>query len=127
MFMKLLRFIPAKAWAVVAVVIVVGGGWLWHQSETAQLESALSEARADAEVLRRGLDAWQARAERYRDDLAAAIAEQAHAERAVRELQAELAESGDRYRELQRRIEQAPESDNGPVAPVLRDALEALP
>jgi len=126
MLMKLLRFVPAKVWAVGAVVAVVGGGWLWHQSETARLESALSETRADAEVLRKGLDAWQARADRYRDDLATAIAEQAHAERAVRELQAELADSGDRYRDRQRRIEQAPESDNGPVAPVLRDALEAL-
>lgn len=127
MFMKLFRLVPGRVWLLALGLGVMAGGWLWHQAETARLERQLSQVQAEAEVLRKGLDAWQARADRYRDDLAAAIAEQAHAERAVRELQAELADSGARYRELQVRIRQAPERDDGPVAPVLRDALEALP
>ncbi|MCE8004240.1 hypothetical protein [Billgrantia ethanolica] len=127
MLMKLLRLVPGRVWLLLAAVAINGAAWLWVSYHTAQLERELSQTQAEAEVLRKGLDAWQARADSYRDDLAIAIAEQAHAERAVRELQAELADSGARYRELQARIRQAPERDDGPVAPVLRDALEALP
>ena len=127
MFMKLFRLVPGRVWLLALGLGVMVGGWLWHQAETARLELAVTEAQFEAESLRRGRDAWQERANRYRDDLAIAIAEQAHAERAVRELQAELADRGARYRKLQARIRQAPEADDGPVAPVLRDALEALP
>lgn len=127
MFMKLFRLLPGRVWLIGALVAAMAGGWLWHQTETARLELAVTEAQFEAEALRRGRDAWQARANRYRDDLVTAIAEQAHAERAVRELQASLAEIDARYRTLRGRIEQAPEADDGAVAPVLRDTLEALP
>lgn len=127
MFMKLFRLLPGRMWLIGALVAAMAGGWLWHQAETARLELAVTEAQFEAEALRRGRDAWQARANRYRDDLVTAIAEQAHAERAVRELQASLAEIDERYRTLRGRIAQAPEADDGEVAPVLRDTLEALP
>ncbi|WP_046079654.1 hypothetical protein [Halomonas sp. HG01] len=127
MFLKLFRLLPGRVWLIGALVAAVVGGWLWHQTVTARLELAVTEAQFEADSLRRGRDAWQARANRYRDDLVTAIAEQAHAERAVRELQDSLAEVDERYRALRQRIARAPAEDDGPVAPVLRDTLEALP
>lgn len=127
MFMRLFGLVSGRAWLIALAVAVVGGGWLWYQAETARLELSVTEAQFEAEALRQGRDAWQARANRYRDDLVTAIAEQARAEQAVRELHASLAEIDARYRALRERIKQAPAADDGEVAPVLRDTLEALP
>ncbi|WNL39840.1 hypothetical protein RN346_04590 [Halomonas sp. PAMB 3232] len=49
------------------------------------------------------------------------------AEADIKALQEELAEQAESYDALRQRIRRAPASDNGTVAPVLRDTLERLP
>lgn len=122
----LLKAVPFQAWLAFALVAALAWAVWWHLDTVDGLRAGLNDATAAATAAKDDRDRWQARASRYRDDMITAIAEQAHAEKAVRELQAELSDNGARYRALQARIRQAPETDDGPVAPVLRDALEAL-
>lgn len=49
------------------------------------------------------------------------------AEADIKALQEELAEQSEDYDALRQRIQRSPASDDGPVAPVLRDTLERLP
>lgn len=49
------------------------------------------------------------------------------AETDIKALQEELAEQAQDYQALRQRIQRSPASDDGPVAPVLRDTLERLP
>lgn len=49
------------------------------------------------------------------------------AEADIKALQEELAEQAEDYQALRQRIQRSPPSDDGPVAPVLRSTLEALP
>jgi len=135
MFVKTLaRLVPGRLWLAAAVVAIGAGGWLWHQVETSRLAAdaerlagELSETRAEAERLRDQRNQWEARAEQQGRDLARVQQERARSELAVRELQEALADRDERYRELQVRIRRAPAAADGPVAPVLRDTLEALP
>ena len=121
------RVLPGWAWALIAAVALGGGGWLWYRAEVGRLEAALAETRSAVTRLTTARDQWQARAERHRQDLADAEARGRALEGALRELQASLAEIDARYRDLRGRIDRAPAADDGEVAPVLRDTLEALP
>lgn len=49
------------------------------------------------------------------------------AEADIKALQEKLAEQAEDYQALRQRIQRSPTSENGPVAPVLRSTLEALP
>tara|TARA_R110002012_G_scaffold295444_4_gene491963 strand:+ start:1735 stop:2088 length:354 start_codon:yes stop_codon:yes gene_type:complete len=62
------------------------------------------------------MDEWEAAEQRHR-----------MAEADVKALQEEMAEQAESYGALRQRIQRAPASDDGPVSPVLRDALERLP
>lgn len=61
------------------------------------------------------------------DELAAVERQRRAAEADIKALQEELAEQAEGYDALRQRIRRAPASDDGPVAPVLRDTLERLP
>lgn len=61
------------------------------------------------------------------DELAAVERRRLAAEAAVQALQEELAEQAEDYDALRQRIQRSPASEDGPVAPVLRDTLERLP
>ncbi|MEX0745303.1 MAG: hypothetical protein WD118_06845 [Phycisphaeraceae bacterium] len=121
------RLLPGKV-LVVAVVLAAGvGAWLWHDATTSRLETALAEANSARQALSESRDQWQARAESQARSLAREREERRHAEAAVRTLQADLQTLDNRYTTMARRIRQAPAEDDGPVAPVLRETLEALP
>ncbi len=125
----------------VLAALLGAGGWFYHNWQTDQLETQLAEAQSemqaaltdqvraesDARELRQALNQWQRSAEeaQRRADALAAQAEESRAQ--VRTLMSRLAEREQQYRALQAHIRAAPESDDGPVAPVLRDTMEALP
>lgn len=127
MFLKLFKMLPGRVWLIGGLAVAVAGGWLWYRGEVASLETALAETHSKVVTLTTARDQWQARAEQRRQDLEDAEARVRAQEAALVELHARLVEIDERYRPLRERIEQAPEADDGEVAPVLRDTLESLP
>lgn len=128
MFVKLLgRVVPAWVWAAMIGLVAAGGlGW-WGVNAW---EDRIAEQEALAQELATmtaNRDRWQQRTQELSEQQRAAHERARQAEQAVAELQAALAERDADYREIQRRIRHAPAEDDGPVAPVLRQALEALP
>lgn len=126
--------LPAWVWVALAAALAGGGGWIWHQFDVAGLETDLANAKkhakdlaGDLEHAEQSRDAWQARAEQRQADLEAAHQERRDAQSAVRQFQEDLATQDAKYRQLQQRIAQTPPEDDGPVAPVLRDAIRDLP
>lgn len=128
MFVKMLsKLVPAWVWAAVLGVALVGGlGW-WGMVERDRLVAERDAAQSEVETLTASRDRWHARAMDVLGQLGDERRRAREAEAALVALQARLAERDERYRALRRRIEQAPSADDGDVAPVLRDTLEALP
>ncbi|WP_286694994.1 hypothetical protein [Spongiibacter sp. UBA1325] len=103
----------------VAVALLIAT-LLYHAWRTGQLQHLLQTSLSERSQWQQLATAEKARADRLAKQQQAANA-------AVQTLQAELANTDARYRSLQQRIANAPASDNGAVAPVLRQALEGLP
>ena len=110
-----------------AALLAMGGGWLWHDWQTGRLEERLAEARGESTDLRTSLSKWQAEAERRKQALDQVREDARASEAARRELESRLEQKDAAYQELRQKISAAPESDDGPVAPVLRKTLEDLP
>ncbi|MEQ4538039.1 MAG: hypothetical protein ABN479_03750 [Billgrantia sp.] len=99
----------------------------WQFQRAQHLDAMLDiEAEALARMTAHR-DAWHERTMSVLEQLGEERRRSRAAERAVVELQEVLAERDADYREIQRRIRQAPAEADGPVAPVLRETLEALP
>lgn len=98
---------------------LVGGAWLYHSGKVAKLELAQERAETRAHLAEADL----ARSEKY----AAGLKEERDAaEASTKRLQATLAAIDTRHRPARQRINTAPASADGPLAPVLRDTLRAL-
>lgn len=110
-----------------AALLALGGGWLWHDWQTGRLEERLAEARGESTDLRTSLSQWQAEAERRKQALDQVRQDARASETARRELEARLEEQDAAYNALLQQISATPESDDGPVAPVLRKTLKDLP
>lgn len=109
-----------------ASLVAAAGGIGWHFWQTGKLQSALSTAETQVERLQANRDAWQRTAEQGAERVRRLEAERAAATEAVQAMQDELAAREPAYEVVLVEIEQAPAGDDGPVAPVLRNALEAL-
>lgn len=95
------------------------GAWWYHSSKVATLELAQERAETRASLAEADL----ARSEKF----AAGLREERDAaEVSTKRLQWELATIGARHKPTRQRINTAPASDDGPLAPVLRDTLRAL-
>lgn len=131
MFLTLLkgaaRVLPLWVWIALAALIAGGGGWVWHRLEVAELSASLADAKSDAKQYATERDQWRDRAEQRQQALDRVRLERRAAEVAVRQLQDDLADRETTYRARQQRIAEVPPEDDGPVAPVLRDAIERLP
>lgn len=127
MWRMITGLLPGRVWAFLAAVALalVVGGWLWL--DRARLAAERDAAETELTQMADSRDAWRARAHQAQADRDAAQQRRRQAEAAVAELQEELAADAADYRELRQRIRQAPDEDDGPVAPVLRQALEDLP
>ncbi|NVE91559.1 hypothetical protein [Vreelandella titanicae] len=121
------KLIPTWVWAAVLGIAVVGGLAWWVLADREQLTTERDAAKAEVETLTVSRDHWHQRAMSVTEQLGDTRQRYREAEQAVRALQAELIEQSAGYKSLRQRIEDAPESDDGPVAPVLRNALESLP
>tara|TARA_R110000850_G_scaffold156735_4_gene280943 strand:- start:2153 stop:2530 length:378 start_codon:yes stop_codon:yes gene_type:complete len=125
--MSLLKWIPGKAWAALLALVLSIGGWLINEHRIdklqAERDSALDGLQRANELVAR----WRDVSEQLGTNLNNARRERAEAEEAVKSLQAELIEQALDYPPLRQRIEDAPDTDDGAVAPVLRSTLEALP
>jgi septal ring factor EnvC (AmiA/AmiB activator) len=110
-----------------AALLAMGSGWLWHDWQTGRLEERLAEARGESTDLRTSLSQWQAEAERRMYALNQVRQDAREAEAAMRELEARLEKTDAAYEKLRKQISATPDSDDGPVAPVLRKTLEDLP
>ncbi|AXY41613.1 hypothetical protein [Halomonas sp. JS92-SW72] len=121
------KLVPAWVWAALLGLLALGGlGW-WGVT-TWEGRVAEREALAqEVEALTANRDRWQQRTMDVLEQLGQARERTRQAEAALAELQEALAERDADYREIRRRIREAPAQDDGPVAPVLRRALEELP
>lgn len=99
----------------------------WHDWQTGKLEARLADARGEVVQLRADRDEWRDAAEQRLDELERVREEREAARQAVAELEAQLAYQDERYGNLREQIRNAPSHEDGPVAPVLRHALEGLP
>lgn len=111
----------------IAAVLALGGGWLWHDWQTGRLEVRLAEARGENVELQASLREWQSAAEQRKNELERVRLQAEAARASVDRLEARLADQEADYDELRAQIRNAPPEDDGPVALVLRDALEGLP
>jgi len=104
---------------VVLVLLVLGAGVAWHFYRVHSLKGRIQAQQASISQLRTQRDQYRAAADSLRKQLAENDA-------ATRRLQKRLAKTHTTTREQLRAVDQAPASDDGPVAPVLDHALAAL-
>lgn len=107
--------------------VAIGGGWVWHSWKTAELEARLAKQQQHNTALQANVEEWKAASE-ARQHALDILREEARAARAANaKLKKSLAQKDQAYEALHQQIVAAPEADDGPVAPVLRHALEGLP
>lgn len=107
------------ALAILMGVYYVRVNSLEQQAQTAQANQALTEANRDA---------WKASSEGLAMLLVIQVEERQRAQDAARALADLLQKDDDTvYTPLRQAIHAAPAADDGPVAPVLRHAIGALP
>lgn len=109
-----------------AIGLLALGLWFQHLYVNHLKEMVAIERQATESAQERTQEARQ-QALAAMDELADAERQRRAAEADIKALQEDLAEQAERYDALRQRIRQAPASDNGLVAPVLRSTLEALP
>lgn len=100
---------------------------VWKTWQTNDLANELALERSALSQMTGQRDEWLREATEVADQLDEAEQRYRDAEAAVQALQEELAEQAEDYDSLRQRIQRSPTSDDGPVAPVLRDTLERLP
>ncbi|WP_417862403.1 hypothetical protein [Vreelandella venusta] len=106
---------------VLVIALVMQYQYASHLKEMVAIErQAYEKANADKQ-------AAQAETLATLDELLDAQQRYRLAEADIKALQEELAEQAQDYQALRQRIQRSPASDDGPVAPVLRDTLERLP
>lgn len=98
---------------------LLGGAYFYHTSKVAALQLAQERAETRAALAEGDL----ARSEANNKFL---LAERAAADASAARLQARLDVIGERHRPMRQRVDTAPASEDGPLAPVLRDTLRAL-
>lgn len=105
------------------IIPLLLGGWLYHDAMASRLALAESELQRVTE----SRDMWQQSAEALGSIMRNIERDRLAARQAVQQLQHTLAEQDAHYSDLRKQIRQRPAQHDGPVAPVLRDAIEALP
>lgn len=115
------RAIDKTLLAITAIALAVAFGSVVVQH--------LYQQRAEAQIqaLQSSVAHWQSAALSYKATADKLDALHQSANASVKALQAKLAEQGQRYKPLNRQLKNAPDTDDGEVAPVLRQALEGLP
>lgn len=125
--MSFLKLIPGKVWIAVLALGLSIGGWLINEHRIDRLKAERSTALEELQRVNDLVKRWRGVSEQLGTNLNNARRERAEAEEAVKALQAQLIEQAADYQPIRQRIEDAPDTDDGPVAPVLRDTLERLP
>lgn len=112
----------------VLLVLALAGTLLVQHLRIGGLEGDLRAAKSDQALLQANRDAWVQSAENLAMLLVVQVEERQRAQDAANAL-AELLQKDDDtvYTPLRKAIHAAPESDDGPVAPVLARAIGALP
>jgi uncharacterized coiled-coil DUF342 family protein len=100
---------------------------VWKTWQASGLTNELALERSALQQMTDKRDEWQQEATEVADQLDEADRRRREAEADVQALQEELAEQAEGYQALRQRIQRSPSSDDGTVAPVLRDTLERLP
>lgn len=127
MLSALSRLIPTWVWAAILGLATAGGlGWYGLNTWEARVEQRQA-LEQQLEAMTENRDRWQARNQDAREQLADERRRARQAEAAVIELQQALEARETRYRDVRQRAQAAPEEDDGPLSPVLRQALEDLP
>lgn len=109
----------------VLLVALAAGAWQFNRAE--RLADQVAHEQEQLATMTAARNAWHERTMDALDQLGEARQRHRDAERAVAELQEALVEADADYQAIQQRIRQAPAEDDGAVAPVLRETLEALP
>lgn len=111
----------------VLALLLGAGGWLYHEWQTSRLDRALAEARSEVVEMERNRDEWRVAAERWEQEVARLERQSALQRKSVQALEDELAAQQAEYQALSEDLEEVLESQDGPVAPVLRETLGRLP
>ncbi|MDX1755870.1 MAG: hypothetical protein R3175_07425 [Marinobacter sp.] len=109
-----------------SVLAALGSG-LYGWYRTNQAELTVKRLQLQIQQLSTNRDSWRASAERWKTDAARMAEEQMAAKAAVDALEQDQAANDARYEPAQQLIDRAEPTDDGPVAPVLRNVIEALP
>lgn len=109
------------------MLVALSVALLWKSWQASNLANELALERSALQQMTDKRDEWQREATEVAGQLDEAERLRREAEADVQELQEELAEQAEGYQALRQRIQRSPSSDDGPVAPVLRDTLERLP
>jgi len=113
---------------VITILFVAAAiGFAWKAWQVNDLANELALKRSSLQQMTDKRDEWQREATQATNQLDEAKRRRRLAEADIKALQEELAEQAEDYQALRQRIQRSPPSDDGPVAPVLRSTLEALP
>ncbi|TVU88295.1 hypothetical protein [Vreelandella titanicae] len=109
------------------MLVALSVALLWKTWQTNNLANELALERSALQQMTDKRDNWQQEATEVAGQLDETARRRREAEADVQALQEELAEQAEGYNALRQRIQRSPSSDDGTVAPVLRDTLERLP
>lgn len=101
------------------LVAALAGGGLWHKYKMTSLGNALQRTESRAQQAEERLGRAVVLYEMLRREKVAA-------DEATLQLQARLAKTSAWHRDIRTQIDSAPPAADGPLAPVLRDTLNAL-
>lgn len=115
--------VRAVVYSVLVAAVVGGGGFLYGQWQHAEVRAV----EADLAAASYQRDRWETAATDWQRQVRVLEEERDAAREAQRALRAELSRKREDYEQIRRNIEASTAEDDGPVAPVLRETLEALP
>lgn len=117
---------PVRTWLLIGAGLTVA--FIGHWLQVNSLQRELAQVTGDLDKVTENRDAWQRASEHLAQELIVRMEELTFAQAAARELAADLhADDETIYAPIRQAIRAAPHADDGQVAPVLRDTLEALP
>lgn len=109
------------------IALLLGAGYAYHDWVTSRLLSKVQTLEAELKTTYINRDDWRRSSKSYEALAEKLTSEKIAADTALRALHVKLNDQQAAYKTLRQAVRAAPKSDDAPVAPVLRSALEGLP
>lgn len=111
----------------VIAILCSGLAYLYHDVQISRINNEMQVLNTELIVLRKNRDEWRTASDSCQTKAEGLVKEREVARSAQIRLQQQLRQQSGAYELLRQQVRAAPDADDAAVAPVLRNAIEALP